>query len=66
MMKRRIMLAAMFVLTATTAPGFAQDKPKATLYRNPNCSCCLDYAYYLRGKGFEVTVDSKQDLVNVR
>lgn len=44
----------------------AQEKTKVTLYRNPNCNCCLDYAEYLRGAGFEVTVDSKQDLTLVR
>ena len=42
------------------------EKPKATLYRNPNCSCCLDYAAYLRGAGFDVTVDSNQNLAAVR
>lgn len=65
-MARRMMLAAMFVLTAFTAPASAQVKPQATLYRNPNCDCCLEYAKYLRGNGFEVTVDSKQDLAGVR
>lgn len=44
----------------------AQEKAKVTLYRNPNCSCCLDYAEYLRGAGFEVTVESKQDLAVIR
>ena len=43
-----------------------REKPKATLYRNPNCSCCLDYAAYLRGAGFDVTVDSNQNLAAVR
>ena len=42
------------------------EKPKVTLYRNPNCSCCLDYAAYLRGAGFDVTVDSNQNLAAVR
>ena len=65
-MTRRVMLAAMVVLTAMTTRPFAEEKPKATLYRNPNCSCCLDYANYLRGQGFDVTVDAKQDLTSVR
>lgn len=43
-----------------------EDKPKATLYRNPNCSCCLDYAKYLRANGFDVVVDSSHDLASVR
>ena len=55
---------------SVVAQAFAQDKPRdkpaATLYRNPNCDCCLEYAKYLRGNGFEVTVDSKQDLASIR
>ncbi len=54
------------LLGLITAPTLAEEKPKATLYRNPNCSCCLDYAAYLRGAGFDVTVDSKQNLAVVR
>jgi hypothetical protein len=46
--------------------GLATDKPKAVLYRNPNCDCCLEYAKYLRSNGFDVTIDSKQDLAAVR
>lgn len=49
-----------------SGPTLAPDKPKAVLYRNPNCDCCLEYAKYLRGNGFDVTVDSKQDLASVR
>lgn len=47
-------------------PASAQDKTKATLYRNPNCNCCLDYAKYLRSNGFDVTVESNRDLAAVR
>ena len=65
-MNRRTILAATLALTVSTASAFAQDKPKATLYRNPNCSCCLDYAKYLRSNGFDVTVDSSSDLKSVR
>jgi len=61
-----MMMAAMFALTAYAAPAVAEEKPQTILYRNPNCSCCLEYAKYLRGNGFEVTVDSKQDLALVR
>ena len=34
----------------------ADDLPKATLYRNSNCGCCLEYARYLRRQGFDVDV----------
>jgi hypothetical protein len=59
--------------TATSAPPTspgtpvqAPNKPKAVLYRNPNCDCCLEYAKYLRNNGFDVTIDSKQDLAALR
>jgi len=53
-------------LTSFGTSAFAQDKPKATLYRNPNCDCCLEYAKYLRSNGYDVTVDSKQNLASIR
>lgn len=61
----RILLVSM-LLGLAAVPAVAQEKTKVTLYRNPSCNCCLDYAEYLRGSGFEVTVDSKQDLAIVR
>ncbi len=63
-MIRVLMVSILLGLVA--APAIAQEKTKVTLYRNPNCSCCLNYAEYLRGAGFEVMVDSKQDLAVVR
>lgn len=59
-------LVVSILLGLAAVPAAAQEKTKVTLYRNPNCSCCQDYAEYLRGAGFEVTVDSKQDLAVVR
>jgi hypothetical protein len=59
-------LLAWVLLGLIAAPAVAQEKTKVTLYRNPNCGCCLDYAEYLRSNGFEVTVDSRQDLAVVR
>lgn len=55
---RRLQAAGDIVLAA--------NRPSATLYRNPNCDCCLEYAKYLRSNGFDVTVDAKQDLSAIR
>lgn len=33
-----------------------------TLYKNPQCGCCEDYADYLRANGFTVTVNPTHDL----
>ncbi len=63
----RIVIASILIgLAAVTAPAIAEEKPAATLYRNPNCDCCLEYAKYLRANGFDVTVDAKQDLALLR
>lgn len=35
---------------------------KATLYKNPQCSCCESYASYLGKNGFDVTVIPSNDL----
>jgi len=65
-MDRRMMVAAVMALIASPAAVFADEKPSATLYRNPNCDCCLEYAKYLRSNGFVVTVDAKSDLARIR
>jgi hypothetical protein len=64
-MKRRtfclgaIATLAAVPLAATAAPI------RATLYRNPQCSCCDVYAAYLRENGFEVDVKSVNDLAEI-
>jgi hypothetical protein len=34
-----------------------------TLYKNPQCGCCEDYAKYLRQNGFDVSVKPTHNLV---
>jgi len=37
----------------------------ATLYKNPQCTCCEGYAAYLRQNGFEVDVRPTNDLTEI-
>ena len=37
----------------------------ATLYKNPQCSCCEGYARYLRRHGFQVDVTPTNDLAEI-
>src|SRR5215470_90424 len=37
----------------------------ATLYKNPQCSCCEGYARYLRRHGFQVDVKPTNDLAEI-
>jgi hypothetical protein len=38
---------------------------KATLYKNPQCTCCEGYAAYLRENGFDVEVKPTNDLAEI-
>ena len=61
-MIRAILAAATILLAAITAPAAARNKPAATLYKNPECSCCEGYAAYLRRNGFDVKVVATHDM----
>jgi hypothetical protein len=57
-------LLALIVLVAALggAAANAEEPRTATLYKNPQCSCCETYADYLRENGFAVTVEPTHDL----
>ncbi len=38
---------------------------QATLYKNPQCTCCEGYAQYLEKNGFQVTVKLTNDLAEI-
>jgi hypothetical protein len=46
-------------IAATAAPL------RATMYKNPQCSCCEGYAAYLRKNGFEIDVKPTNDLSEI-
>jgi hypothetical protein len=59
-------LAALLTTGAVAAVAtYAPEARKATLYKNPQCSCCEGYADYLRGNGFDVTVKPTNDLATI-
>ena len=43
-------------------PPVTADAKEATLYKNPQCGCCEEYAKYLRENGYKVTVKATHDL----
>ena len=55
--------AAAFAMTLNAAPAAADAE--VTLYKNPQCGCCENYAEYLRENGFEVTVKPTHDLLAI-
>ena len=52
---KRLMITAV-VLALASGFAAAEEKTAATLYKNPGCMCCDQYANYLRANGFNVTV----------
>ena len=48
-----LIIAALILATLSVA---AEERIQATLYKNPNCICCKDYADYLKSNGFNVRV----------
>lgn len=63
-MKRTARLGAILMLLAMPLPAMAEPI-HATLYKNPQCSCCEGYAAYLRDNGFKVDVKPTNDLAEI-
>ena len=61
----RTILFAIALTVAAITTARAGDAPKATLYKNPQCGCCEEYASYLRGNGFDVAVTPTYDLETI-
>lgn len=57
-------LIALLLLSSSAQAGDKKEKT-ATLYKNPQCSCCEGYADYFRKNGFKVEVKATHDLDNI-
>lgn len=64
-MNRRAFCKGMILATATLPLPAIAAPIKATLYKNPQCTCCEGYAAYLRKNGFEVDVKPTNDLAEI-
>jgi hypothetical protein len=47
---------------AAAPMSLAPRERRATIYKNPACECCDEYADYLRRHGYDVTVVAPEDL----
>jgi len=61
MNRRTFCRCAILTVAILPLPAFAEPI-HATLYKNPQCTCCEGYATYLRNNGFEVEVKPTNDL----
>ncbi|HET6159942.1 MAG TPA: DUF411 domain-containing protein [Dongiaceae bacterium] len=57
-------IATLLAAIALPGPALADAIP-ATLYKNPQCGCCENYAAYLRQNGFDVEVKPSNDLAEI-
>jgi hypothetical protein len=61
MNRRTFCQGAILATVALSLPAGA-GPVRATLYKQPQCTCCDEYVAYLRKNGFEVDVKSANDL----
>jgi hypothetical protein len=64
-MQRRTFLLGSTAVLFLPHSATAQTGSRATLYKNPQCSCCEGYADYLRQNGFQVDVKPTNDLAEI-
>ena len=63
----RVLLILLPFTLGLAAPGHAAEMTKAaTMYKNPQCGCCAEYAKYLQAHGYKVKVVETHDLVAVK
>jgi hypothetical protein len=58
-------LTTMLIAMAVPAPALADDVIPATLYKNPQCTCCEGYAKYMNLNGFKVEVIPTHNLSEI-
>ena len=65
MKRRSFCIGCLFAAVSPAFTAVSAAPIRATLYKNPECSCCEGYASYLRGKGFDVEVKPTNDLSQI-
>jgi hypothetical protein len=65
MQRRTFLLGSAAVLLLIPLSAKAETGTRATLWKNPQCTCCEGYADYLRKNGFEVEVKPTNDLAEI-
>jgi hypothetical protein len=65
-MFRSILTVLALIMALAVSPAKSTERPPATLYKNPQCGCCEQYANYLRRNGFTVKVVPTHNLSLIR
>lgn len=59
------LLLSLVSMAIAGSPARAEEPRNATLFKDPQCSCCEGYADYLRANGFDVKVVNTHDLAPI-
>ncbi len=54
------------VVTALLVAQIAIAGPLITVYKSPNCGCCVKWVEYLQKEGFEVKAVNRDDLAPIK
>lgn len=47
-------------------PPEGRGKGHAVVYKSPTCGCCVQWAAYMRKRGYEVEIESAEDMASVK
>jgi hypothetical protein len=61
-----MMLRRLIAACALMVAGAAWAAPAITVYKDPNCGCCVKWVDYLREEGFEVQAINTSNLTPVK
>lgn len=61
---RNLGLAA--ALSAASTLAAADSKPEITVYKSPDCGCCIDWAKHMEANGFSVKSINTQRINNIK
>ncbi len=62
----KLAAAAAAAMSASTVAAADGDKPLATIFKNPQCTCCESYGEYLSANGYQVKMVATHDLALIK
>lgn len=66
MARRWFMLMVAAALASGALPAAAQYMPRVTMYKNPACGCCGEWAKHLEANGFRVETRMVSDVTPIK
>ena len=64
--RRSFMLMAATALAGGVLPAAGQTMPRVTMYKNPACGCCGEWAKHMEANGFRVETHMVADVTPIK